>query len=147
MKNRIVAIIISLTLIPCLSGCGTKSNKELTCVQENKSENLTIRLNMTFKNNKLDTMNIHDIFDMTDSTKTEEEIKNIIRDDKTCKYIGVFEDSYEPAILTCRTEVHNKILTITTSYDINKIEDDIIKSDKSYKKIKGYFEMQGLTCK
>ena len=148
MKKKLLIMCFSIVLLLCISGCNTKeNNKNLTCIQQGEDNGLTIKIDMKFKNNKLDEMNTIDTFDLSKFSSTDEEINSLIKDEDACKELGLFEDSYKTALLTCKAEVNNGKLSIDTSYDVNKIEDSIIKSDKSYSNIKKYFEMQGLTCK
>lgn len=145
--KKIIVVCFSIVLITFVSGCGSKkNNKKLTCIQDS-SDILKIKLDMSFKNNKLDTMKVNYIYDLSSKNDTDDDIKRLVKDDESCKDLGLFEDSYKSALLTCKAEVNNKKLSIDTTYDVNKIEDSVIKSDKSYSKVKEYFEMQSLTCK
>ena len=142
MKKYLLVIGLSCLLV--LTGCGKKEGKRLVCSQKV----LTVNVDMIadFKGDNLEALGLKYTMDL--SEYNDAQIK-AVSDQDMCASVkaSMSASGLGEAFTNCKQGVNNKILEITADFDLDKMVGDDLSKETNVEEATKELEKQGYTCK
>ena len=142
MKKYLLVIGLSCLLV--LTGCGKKDEKRLVCSQKV----LTVNVDMIadFKGDNLEALGLKYTMDL--SEYNDAQIK-AVSDQDMCASVkaSMSASGLGEAFTNCKQGVNNKILEITADFDLDKMVGDDLSKETNVEEATKELEKQGYTCK
>ena len=137
-KNKLLLGACVMVLL-LSTGCGKKQT--LACKIE--SEGMGMYLNVNYKGDKIDSMDMK--YNMDLSELGDAELKEVKKQD-FCKAMKEDMDDLKDGFKNCKQDVDNKKLTVTADIDASKISKDELKKVEKIEDAKKDMEKSGYKC-
>ena len=141
MKKYLLVILLSGLLL--ITGCGNKNEKKLVCNQKV----LTVDVNMIadFNDNNLDYLGLKYTMDLSDYSDAQIQA---INDEDMCTTVKETMNSngLGDAFTNCKQKINDKVLEITADFDLDKMIGNDISRETSIEEAIKELEQQGYKC-
>ena len=137
-KNKLLLGACVMVLL-LSTGCGKKQT--VACKIE--SEGMGVYLNVNYKGDKVDSMDMKMNMDLADLDDSD--IKEIKKQD-FCKAMKEDMDDLKGGFKNCKQDINKKKLTVTADIDTSKIDKNELKKVEKPEKAKKDLEKSGYKC-